>query len=380
MTLVVKREVDGPAVHVLAIGVGAYRHLPGGAEPVSHDTLGLRQLSGPPRAAAHFVDWVVGRMRHPTARLATVEMLVSPAQSYTAPEPGGQPVDLELPSMANVAAAFERWYASCNSSSDNVAIFWFCGHGVERESQFLLLEDFGRSELSLLENAIDIAVTYLGMARCKATTQYFFIDACREIPFQLLQLLSGNARVLVTPQLVGDNRRDTALLFATSGGAKAYGRTDQPTRFTDALVRAMDGLGSRPDGNRWVVDFATLQRAVTVLLRVGEEGAPPQQPTLRGAGTGELHLCSGPPIVPLAIACEPVAAIPGARVTLEPLAATPGSPASAPLVGAQGWQFEVPADFYLFTVDFPNGGYRAMRERFAALPPGLFDARVEVSV
>src|SRR5512132_2850689 len=207
MTLVVDRQVDGPQVHMLAIGVGAYRHLPGGAARVNHDTLGLKQLSGPPRAAAHFVDWVVGRMRHPTARLATVELLVSPAQPYTPPEPGSQPVDLELPSMANVAAAFERWYERCDRSADNVAVFWFCGHGVERESQFLLLEDFGRSELSLLENAVDIGTTYLGMARCKATAQYFFVDACREIPFQLLQMLSGYARVLVSPQLVGDNRR-----------------------------------------------------------------------------------------------------------------------------------------------------------------------------
>ena len=34
----------------------------------------------------------------------------------------------------------------------------------------------------------------------------------------------------------------------------------RPTRFTEALVRALDGLGARPDGNRWVVDLATLWR------------------------------------------------------------------------------------------------------------------------
>ena len=378
MTLVVDRRVDGPAVHVLAIGVGAYRHLPGGAEPVRHDTLGLRQLSGPPRAAAHFVDWVAGRMRHPTAQMATVEMLVSPAQSYTPADGDGQSVDLELPSKANTAAAFERWYARCDSSPDNVAIFWFCGHGVERESQFLLLEDFGRSPLSLLENAVDIGGTYNGMARCRATTQYFFVDACREIPFQLLQLLSGNAPALVAPQIVGDNRRDTGLMFATSGGAKAYGRPDQPTRFTEALVRALDGLGGRPDGDRWVVDFTMLQRAVTELLRAGEAGTPPQQPTLRGTGAGVLHVCSGPPIVPLSVACDPAAAIPGAEVALAPLDATPDRPLPAPQIGTQGWRFEVPADVYWFSVDFPGGDYRPMQTKFLAFPPGL-DTRVEVS-
>jgi hypothetical protein len=205
------------------------------------------------------------------------------------------------------------------------------------------------------------------------------VDACREIPFQLLQLLSGNARVLVTPQLVGDDRRDTGLMFATSGGARAYGRPDQPTRFTEALVRALDGLGGRPDGDRWVVDFATLQRAVTVLLRAGEAGTPSQQPTLRGTGAGVLHVCRSTPIVPLSVACDPAVAIPGARVALASLAGAPDSPSPVPQIGAQGWRFEVPADFYRFSVDFPGGGYRPMQTQFAAFPPGL-DMRVEVSV
>ena len=377
MTLVVDRAADGrPGIHVLAIGVGAYQHLPGGTAPAAHDTLGLRQLSGPPRSAVAFVDWIVGRMRHPSASLRTVDVLVSPATTYGADS--AAPVAIETPSMANVAATFRRWYDRCNTDPGNVAVLYFCGHGVERESQFLLLEDFGESELALLENAFDIGDLYEAMARCAARSQYFFVDACREIPFQLMERLTGNARKLLDRKLVGDLRSDAALMFATSGGAKAYGRPDQVTRFTAALVRALDGLGGRPEGAGWAVDVPSLQRAVTRLMSLGGQGTPPQQPTLRGTGVTPLHVCLEPPVVPVAVACEPQAAVDAATVVLTRFTEAEG-PIPQPCAGLAGWSFEVPADSYLFSITFPGGGYLPREERLVAWPPGL-DTRVVVTV
>jgi hypothetical protein len=284
--------------------------------------------------------------------------------------------------MAAVAAAFEAWYGRCDTHEDNVAVFYFCGHGVERESPFLLLEDFARSPLALLENALDIGQTYQGMARCRAREQYFFVDACREIPFQLLQLLSGNARVLVTPQAVGDQRRDTALVYATSGGAKAYGRPGRPTRFTEALLRALDGLGGRLDGAGWVVDVSSLQRAVTLLLGSGAGGAPVQVPSVRGAGLGVLHTMPHAPLVPVSLACRPAAAVQAGAPRLSPLAALPGAVRHAAIpslvASATGWSVEVPADIYTLSVDFPGGGYASVQKSIAALPPGVYDEPVEV--
>jgi hypothetical protein len=393
MTLVLDRGSDGPRVHALVLGVGSYRHLPGGSEPVTHDTLGLRQLTGPPLSARAVADWVATSLRHPRAPLGTIELLTSPGGTAgaSATPAGVGPGDgdalpsaalAEVPTMAAVAAAFEAWYARCDSHEDNVALFYFCGHGVERESPFLLMEDFGRSPLALLENALDVGQTYQGMARCRAREQYFFVDACREIPFQLLQLLSGNARVLVTPQAVGDRRRDTALVYATSGGARAYGRPGRPTRFTEALLRALDGLGGRLEGAAWVVDLPSLQRAVTLLLATGLEGAPPQVPSVRGAGLGVLHTIPHAPLVPVSLACRPPSAVPAGSPQLSPLAALPGAVRGAavpPLVAsATGWSAEVPADIYTLTVDFPGGGYAPARKSIAVLPPGVYDEPVEV--
>lgn len=383
MTLIADRGRDGPRVHVLAIGVGSYRHLPGGVLPVPHDTLGLRQLSGPPVSARLFVEWATTRLNHPSAALGTVELLTSPGEpAGDAPALSSAPPTLpsltsvEVPTLANVQSAFERWYAACDTDEGNVGIFYFCGHGVEREQPFLLLEDFGRSSLALLENAIDIGQTYQGLARNRAREQYLFVDACREIPFRLMEELSGNAKVLVTPKLQPDRRRDTALVFATSGGSKAYGKAGQPTQFTRALVRGLDGLGARSNGPPWLVDVPGLQRAITQQLR-GDDQAPPQLPSIRGAGVGILNTLTSAPVVPVTLACRPPTAIPGASLTVSALTGAAGfQPLAVPQT--QGWKFEVPAGIYTLTVDFPGGPFPPKQQSVPALPPGLLDWPVDV--
>lgn len=368
MTVVVERRCDGPHVHALIIGVGGYRHLPGGTEPVPHGTMGLRQLTGPPQSAKTFAQWITSRLRHPTAQLGTIEMLLSPQETW-APL-GETPVDVEIPSMRNVSDAFDRWFARCDDDPRNVAMFYFCGHGVEKESQFLLLEDFGRTRQRLMENAVDIGATYGGMATCKAREQYFFVDACREIRQELLEDLSGQARPLVTPKAIADPRENEALLFATSGGWKAYGRTGRSTQFTDAVIRALDGLGSHQEGNRWVVDYPGLLRVVTMLLQGGQGEGRRQRPTVRGGASGVLHVCTDPPVVPVAIACEPTAAVSAAQAAFAPIY-PPGSAPLALETVRDGWRLDVPADVYLLTLDFPAGGYRTTTQKVVAYPPGL---------
>lgn len=377
MTLVTDNGRDGPRVHVLAIGVGSYRHLPGGSEPrVGQDLFGLRQLTGPPLSAQMFVDWVA-RIHHPQAALGTIDLLIS-GQGHRSADGPAEAAAIEVPTAANVRAAFERWYAACDTDERNVALLYFCGHGVERESLFLLLEDFGASSLRLLENAIDIDQTYRGMARNRAREQYLFVDACREIPFQALRMLSGSAMVLVTPELVGDPRLDTAMMLATSGGAKAYGLTGEATRFTRALIEALDGLGARLEGPQWVVDVPSVQRAITMLLRLGDE-APVQVPSMRGTGVGVIHQLDRAPIVPIDLFCKPPTAFQGAVLTLQGLLMLPlssGAPPwpSGPTRTTTGWTAQVPADIYTLSVDFPAGELARQQKSLAVLPPGISDA------
>ena len=365
MTLVLDRGVAGPGVHVLAIGVGAYRHLPGGTEPVPHGTFGLKQLTGPPLSALAFVEWVATRLNHPTVPLATVEVLLSPAQDVAV---GGATTAVDVPDRESVTSAFERWYARCDAHPSGVALLYFCGHGIEKDSTYLLLEDFGESSLDTLGNAVDIRAMYQGMARCAARTQYVFVDACREVPFDLLQSVGGSATVLVTPQSVGADR-ESALLMATSGGHKAYGRPGQPTRFTAALRRALDGLGARANGTQWEINYLGLQSAVTSLLGRGDADAPAQRPQSYGAaGDGVIHVCTGPPEVPVTVACEPPAAAAelAATASLTPV----GGAGQVPLAAATGgWASDVPAGFYDLAVEFAPGPYTSASARVLAFPP-----------
>lgn len=367
MTLVVDQAGNGPQVHVLAIGVGGYRHLAGGREPVDHSTFNLKQLTSPPHSALAFVDWIT-RINHPSATLGTVELLVSPEFTYT--QPDGAKTKVAEPSAGNVRAAFDRWKAHCDSDTGNVAVFYCCGHGVERESQFLLLEDFGKSNNRLLENTVDVGKLYVAMNRCKARTQYYFMDACRQILPKFYDMLSGNAPTLLDPWLRAESRKNAALLFATSGGGTAYGKRDKPTLFTQSLVRGLDGLGSRKDNSRWVVTMPDLMRAVTQLMG-------PKQPAemSRCIGVSPLHILRCSPTVPVNIDCEPDAAVRQASLALTRVR-KPGDSTPPPRVGPRGWSYQLPADIYNLTIAFPSGSYQQSETDLHAWPPGYNTAVV----
>ncbi|OBH45795.1 hypothetical protein A5683_13870 [Mycobacterium mantenii] len=252
-------------------------------------------------------------------------------------------------------------------------MFYCCGHGVERESQFILLEDFGKSKNRLLENTVDVGKLYLAMNRCKARTQYYFMDTCRDILPKFYKMLSGDAPDLLDPWLDAESRNNAALLLATSGGGTAYGDPDpdMPTLFTQSLVRALDGLGSRKDAANWVVTMPDVMRAVTQLL-------PPekQRAEMRNCvGISPFHILPCSPTVPVIIDCDPSAAVPQANLALSRYRDS-SDPTPAPSVRPSGWSYELPADFYNLKIDFPNGSYQHSETDLPALPPGYNTAVV----
>ena len=89
-------------------------------------------------------------------------------------------VAIEDATMANIGAAFKRWYGRCHAQKANMALFYFAGHGISMISQFLLPADFGNpDEPDDWENCINFSDMQVGMAKCAAQTQMFFVDACR---------------------------------------------------------------------------------------------------------------------------------------------------------------------------------------------------------
>ena len=182
----------GPGLHALVIGVGAYAHLEGGSgteieDPLRYGNLG--QLTSPPRSALAFANWL-RESNHDRwkAPLATIELLISPAPSD--PDPAGSSLIFPDATIDGILAAFDAWTQRCGSDANNVAVFYFCGHGLQSEEQILLASDFGRYS-NHFRGAFAFDSTREAFLQRLPKTQCFFVDACREVTVGVVENLGG---------------------------------------------------------------------------------------------------------------------------------------------------------------------------------------------
>ena len=181
-----------PGTHVFIVGVGEYTCLLGGDPARLLDKpMGLGQLSSPPLSAIALADWFVGGQtpdsnaderegfHNPDVPLASVELLVSPGLDYQCP--GGTTVAVDAATRDNIDACYVAWLARAKSHPGNIAVFYFCGHGVAGSSDYILPSDFGAHRKNPWSNAIDIAETARAARREVGGSLYFFVDACRQV-------------------------------------------------------------------------------------------------------------------------------------------------------------------------------------------------------
>jgi KAP family P-loop domain/Caspase domain len=264
VTLVVDREVDGPATHALVIGIDSYPYLVGGSNSGAGGELGelasLGQLTAPAPSAQAFASWLRDSFRSAGAPLGSVELLLSPRDPSGSSEiVEGEP---EPPQRSNVLRAFDRWAERCRQQAGNAAIFYFCGHACRSGTHetVLLLEDFGAHPSRPFENAINLDGTQLGMASWDVA-KWFFIDASRAVVRQ------GSARLATTlvetrPD-IPPSRASTVTVFSARAGEQAFAQTGgELTFFTRALLRGLDGRAAVSEDGRWVVRADSLVAAV----------------------------------------------------------------------------------------------------------------------
>jgi tetratricopeptide (TPR) repeat protein len=269
-----------PGTHVFVIGVGHYPHLPGGGGKPANETLSLKQLTSPPISAKALADWFLATasgasptldgFRNPTAPLASLWMLVS-AKEQTYSLPDGKEVTLLRADLNNIQVVYEAWMNAVSSHPDNIGVFYFCGHGVQGVNSYLLPDDFGMYA-NPWNKAFDIDLSAMAARQRVAASLYFFIDACRQMQMgaegsrpQSFGLPKDNAKVLCRTRLK---------LWATGDGAKAFASGEGvPSRFTDALLRALNGsYGQLTEvGGSWVVTGEALAHQV---VRLVEESNP----------------------------------------------------------------------------------------------------------
>jgi Caspase domain len=369
LTTVYEDTGPGPRMHAFVVGVGhyPYRDRTGGDDMMSEFINSLDPVSTAPASARAIADWLIeARRADPVTPLGSVELLLSwPGADYRS-----QPI--EAADTGAFEAAFTRWYSRCDEDPDNVALFYFCGHGCDLGDQLLLLADFGHSRLNPFPRAVNLRRLHLGMRRCRARVQCFLVDACRTVPAELLPLgevvgWSPLAQVLdVRPH---GHTRDAPIVFATAIGQPAYGAPDQPTRFAGAVIDVLSGLGASQHGmGPWRVGTDRLALAIRDVLewtgRVDED----QEVSLGGepTGRGVLRTLSAPPEVPFEVGCDPVAALASADLTLiGDAAAEVLRRAAEPGI----WCDKVPAGAYSLQAHFADAAYHDTAVLRAFLPP-----------
>ena len=315
-SLVHQEEAADPGTHALVIGIGKYPHLLGGQEQAAF-TDGMRQLSSPPVSARAFAKWMIQDYHFPGKQLASLSLLLSEAvpQPFTNPKTG-QSYEVAIAEIDPILAAVKEWKARGDSSPDNRLIFYFCGHGISKsEDMALLAADFNGDDGNPLNQALDLRQLILGLSKCQASEQVFFIDACRSSSDTLLsesqactQVRSPSCQASGRPT---GRRRLWLPYFATLAGDMSHAIPDKVSLFTDALLRGLRGVGSdNPEVDVWRVSTSRLHDAIHHFMTqptFAGKLAGVQVPTVRELPVFDLHELTSPPVVPVYVGCkEPI--------------------------------------------------------------------------
>jgi hypothetical protein len=323
VTLWVDRTGELPAraaaTHALVIGTSFYQHLPekGELPAAGVVTLGLIQAETPATSAFAFAMWLRDHYRNPSAPLATIRLLLSPAASETNPpanpelaEAAGQ-VDRAL--TPAVRTELFAWQAACRGNPKSVAMFYVSGHGVQisRDDSIVLLEDFAQDPY-VLDYSIDVGRVFRGMAGdAYAQTQFYFVDACRVRPEEFNRYKDLGRGLGLPEEWDGADRRAAPIIFSASPDTPAFGRPGQGTLFSQALITSLEGLAveSFPDdqGGEWYVSASSLQQALEALVAKLSEPYGEIQTVVPGGQprSATFHHLSAVPIVPVAIQIDP---------------------------------------------------------------------------
>lgn len=364
--------VQGPATHVIAIGVGAYDHLEDGSGTTSRYSEGMGQLTSAPVSVCAFVDWVIREFHNPHKPLASVRLVASGLSndSYRHPLTGDE-VRVPKATKEEVRKAIVEWKAEGDKSEENLLIFYYVGHGLAKGAlQSLLLSKFGADDDWPLDDAIDFTQLRVGMQRCEARQQLYFIDACRAISDKLLG--HGYAgQPIIQPGLNGyrgDRACEAPVYFATLLGEDAYARPKKPTVFTDALLRSFRGAASDDAEGDWRVRTTNLTTALDFFMRRARESGLEilQKPSSTDTSAFFFHYLRKPPEIPVVLRCDPQAA--HEHVVFEyPVSGVVQRKSGGPL------EVELETGQYQFAYSFPtappDAGYRGSTVSRYLYPP-----------
>jgi Caspase domain len=343
--------LDQPRLHALVIGVGHYPHLnDGDPAALAQDPLGLSQVTTPPITAVKIASWLMENYKSTACPLGSVEVLLSPDQDIKRPD--GTNIHAESARFSLIETAFNLWMKRCSAHGDNKAFFYFCGHGLNKGSQFILPEDFGDPNWAdPWRNNIDFDLLRNGMRKCKARTQLFFVDACRETPFGMLSQITVTGQALSGGATFSDTVDCQAAYYATTEGKQAFGPPNDVTYFGQAVVKCLEGAGCINTNGQWIVDTSSLSTALHGLMRhLGRQNGLALSCNPNVSGLGTIHE-PATAFVMVSIGCRNnTTADPFADIIMERGGDIRHSPAGKPKPMIE----EVPPGDWNIKVSFPN--------------------------
>jgi hypothetical protein len=299
------------ATHVLLIGCGAYPHM------ANAGYVGVKPLGSPPLSIARVADWLLGGLAgkpasqafsNADAPVGSVEMLISPSQTYTVP--GGHPQQLDEPTFENLETAYENWLARLGDNPASRGLLYYCGHGIsDGESQYLVADDFGVAPKRKWRYVFNVVKTIEAAQRSTRAVLLYFIDACMEFDQSVVNsisepmaLIDGNADAVL-------KTKDYAVIRSTTMNRLAYAPKDGLSRFTDAFVMALSGFCGRQRAGTQLFEVtpSALKEAMDVFL--DRSSQPGMEQTISHTGSGAnvpIHVLDEVPKVLAQVAVNPV--------------------------------------------------------------------------
>jgi hypothetical protein len=242
---------DQPSLHALIVGISSYQYLPKEKEPHMPEHLGMRQLSSTALSAYKIYRWLLGHKQNFPVPLATCYLLLTPSLAELSLE--WDLLDLSNPTLDNFLAAATNWRTNASSHEDNIAFFYFAGHGIQRskDDAVLLLQDFADGIGGTLTKAVEVKNLFNGMAPSIAKpniarTQLYFIDSCRNFPSRFKAFEWMDVTPVFDIELSGRDDRRAPIFFAAIPGSKAYGLVGEQTLFSKALIECLNGAAAKP--------------------------------------------------------------------------------------------------------------------------------------
>lgn len=302
-SLVFLDDAIGPGdagTHVLIVGVGKYTFGKGpGASPVGGD---LIQLSSPPISARAMADWFIDSFNNPAKPLASLSLLVSeenPVPYLPARPAAAIAVNAPQANLANVKDAAGHWAHRVASNKDNLAVFYFCGHGASLgQKAALMLDDFGKPSTEF-DGAIDLEVLRGTMRNSPAIQQVYLLDCCRTDADDLYsnEPSIGSRIVSVASLARGHNTPPQQfVLFPTIDGETAFGIKDDVSAFTSSMLDAMSFAAASDSTGVWQTTTGRLLSEIDQLVqyRVPAALANRSKPNALEASSFEFNVIDEP--------------------------------------------------------------------------------------